>query len=141
MMMRSRQHTPLDARQFGSYQVLSLLGTGGMGEVFRAHDPRLGRDVAIKTLPREFAGDAERLSRFQREARILATLNHPNIAAIYELEESAGDHYLVMELVDGETLADRLKRTGPLSRADALRIAAQVAAALDAAHQKGIVHR
>src|SRR5262245_2271961 len=129
------------SRQFGSYQVRSLLGRGGMGEVFRAHDTRLGRDVAIKTLPLEFAGDPERLARFQREARTLATLNHPSIAAIYELEESADNNrFLVMELVEGGTLADRLA-TGPLPYAEALRIAAQVAGALDAAHQKGIVHR
>jgi len=128
-------------KQFGSYEVVSLLGRGGMGEVFRAHDPRLNRDVAIKTLPAEFASDPARLSRFQREARTLATLNHTNIAAIYELEESATTSYLVMELVAGGTLADWLVRTGALAFDDAIRIAVQVAAALDAAHQKGIVHR
>ena len=115
---------------------MSLLGRGGMGEVFRAHDPRLGRDVAIKTLPAEFASDPERLSRFQREARTLASLNHTNIAAIYELEESATTSYLVMELAAGGTLADRLVRSGGLAFHDAIRIAVQVAAALDATHQK-----
>jgi Tol biopolymer transport system component len=125
----------------GPYHVLEKLGEGGMGEVFRAYDTKLGRDVAIKRLPPEFAGDPERLSRFQREARVLAALNHPNIAAIYELEESGGGSYLVMELVDGGTLAGRLARSGPLPFDAALRIAVQVAGALDAAHQKGIVHR
>src|SRR4030095_15346553 len=90
-------------KQFGTYEVVSLLGRGGMGEVFLAHDPRLGRDVAIKTLPAEFASDPDRLERFQREARTLAALNHTNIAAIYELEESATTSYLVMELVAGRT--------------------------------------
>jgi hypothetical protein len=91
-------------RQFGPYQIVSPLGTGGMGEVYRAHDSKLGRDVAIKTLPAEFAGDPERLARFRREARTLASLNHPNIAAIYGLEESGDVDCLVLELVEGETL-------------------------------------
>src|SRR5438093_3893316 len=104
----------LIGRQFGPYRVMSLLGAGGMGEVYRAHDSKLGRDVAIKTLPAEFARDPERLARFRREARALATLNHPNIAAIYGLEESNNVDCLVLELVEGETLAERIKRTGPL---------------------------
>jgi serine/threonine protein kinase/Tol biopolymer transport system component len=122
-------------RQFGPYQVLALLGAGGMGEVYRAHDRKLGRDVAVKTLPAEFSRDPERLARFRREARTLASLNHPNIAAIYGLEESEDTDCLVLELVEGETLR------GPLPFADALQIAKQVAEALEAAHGKGIIHR
>jgi Tol biopolymer transport system component len=122
-------------RQFGPYRILSPLGSGGMGEVYRAHDNKLGRDVAIKTLPAEFARDPERLARFRREARTLASLNHPNIAAIYGLEESGEADWLVLELVEGETLR------GPVSIPDALRFAEQIAEALVAAHEKGIVHR
>jgi serine/threonine protein kinase/Tol biopolymer transport system component len=127
--------TGLIGRQFGPYRVVSLLGAGGMGEVYRAHDSKLGRDVAIKTLPAAFARDPERLARFRREARMLASLNHPNIAAIYGLEESGAADCLVLELVEGES------PRGPLSLANALRIAKQVAEALEAAHSKGIVHR
>lgn len=122
-------------RRFGPYRILSLLGAGGMGEVYRAHDDKLGRDVAIKTLPPEFARDPGRLSRLRREARTLAALNHPNVAAIYGLEESADADYLVLELVEGDT------PRGPLSLAAALELADQVAAALEAAHRHGIVHR
>ena len=122
-------------RKFGPYLIGSLLGAGGMGEVYRAHDSKLGRDVAIKTLPYEFAGDPERLARFRREARTLASLNHPNIAAIYDLEESGDVDCLVLELVEGETLR------GPLPVAEALDHARQVAEALEAAHATGIVHR
>ena len=125
----------LSGRQYGPYRILSLLGAGGMGEVYRAHDSKLGRDVAIKTLPPEFARDPGRLARLRREARTLASLNHPNIAAIYGLEESAEADYLVLELVEGETLR------GPLPLAAALDLAYQVAAALEAAHEHGIVHR
>jgi len=125
----------------GSYEIRSLLGKGGMGEVYLAYDPRLGREVAIKTLPLEFARDPERLARFQREARMLAALNHPNIASIFGLEESGGSTFLVLELVEGETLAERLKRAGPAPLEDTLRIARQVAEALEAAHAKGITHR
>ncbi|HEV2200135.1 MAG TPA: protein kinase [Bryobacteraceae bacterium] len=127
-------------REFGPYRIVSPLGAGGMGEVYRAHDSKLGRDVAIKTLPREFARDPERLARLRREARTLASLNHPNIAAIYGLEESGDVDCLVMELVEGETLADRLK-SGPLTIAEALGLAEQIAEALGAAHDKGIIHR
>src|SRR5579864_227548 len=127
-------------RQVGPYRIVSPLGVGGMGEVYRAHDSKLGRDVAIKTLPAEFARDPERLARFRREARTLASLNHPNIAAIYGLEESGDVDCLVMELVEGETLADRLKK-GPLPLAEALRFAEQIAEAVGAAHDKGIIHR
>jgi serine/threonine protein kinase len=122
------------------YEITSQLGKGGMGEVYRARDQKLGRDVAIKVLPEEFAKDADRVARFQREAKLLASLNHPNIAAIYGLEESAGTNFLVLELVEGETLADRLKR-GPLAVEECLRLALQVAEALEAAHEKGVIHR
>ncbi len=111
-----------------------------MGEVYRARDTKLGRDVAIKILPVGFTADPERRARFAREARLLATLNHPHIGAIYGLEESDGVAALVLEFVDGPTLADRLEH-GPLPIADALAIARQIAEALDAAHEKGIVHR
>jgi eukaryotic-like serine/threonine-protein kinase len=124
----------------GPYHVLSKLGEGGMGEVYRAHDSKLGRDVAIKILPEHFTADPERRARFAREARVLATLNHPNIAAIYGLEESSGATALVLELVEGMTLAERIER-GPLKLSQALAVAHQIADALDAAHEKGIVHR
>src|ERR1700756_49461 len=99
----------------GSYEVLAPIGAGGMGEVYQAHDTKLGRDVAIKVLLEAFAHDPERLSRFQREAKMLAALNHPNIATIHGLEKSNGTSYLVMELVSGETLAERVKRDGAVS--------------------------
>ena len=126
--------------RLGPYTIVAPLGAGGMGEVYRAHDSKLGRDVAIKILPAHFTADPERRSRFAREARLLATLNHPNIGGIYGLEETDGVTALVLELVEGPTLADRLAR-GRLPIAEALAIARQIAAALDAAHQKGIVHR
>ena len=126
--------------QLGSYEIVSLLGKGGMGEVYRARDLRLKREVAIKILPEEFSRDPERVSRFQREGETLATLNHPNIAAIYDLQEVNATRVLVMEVVEGETLADRLQR-GRLTLDEALRLAAQIADALEAAHDKGIVHR
>ena len=127
-------------RQLGPYTIVAPLGAGGMGEVYRAHDSKLGRDVAIKVLPPHFMSDPERRARFAREARALATLNHPHIGAIYGLEEAEGVTALVLELVEGPTLADRLAR-GPLPVSDALAIARQIADALDAAHEKGIVHR
>jgi Tol biopolymer transport system component len=130
----------LCGRQLGSYKVLSLLGAGGMGEVYQAHDTKLGRKVAIKILPSAFVHDPERLSRFEREARVLAALNHPNIATIHGLEESGGVHYLVMELVPGETLAERITR-GALPIEEALKIGGQIAEALEAAHEKGVIHR
>ena len=126
--------------KLGPYQIVSRLGAGGMGEVYRARDARLDRDVAIKALPDAFAKDPERLSRFEREAKLLASLSHPNIAGILGLEEARGARYLVLELVDGETLAERLAR-GALSLADTLDLGRQVAAALEAAHERGIVHR
>ena len=110
----------------GHYELLSLIGKGGMGEVYRAHDSKLGRDVAVKVLPELFARDSDRLARFKREARSLASLNHPNIAAIYGLEESGDIHYLVMELVPGETLQDRLRREGPVPLEEALGITTQI---------------
>src|ERR1700732_2219730 len=124
----------------GSYEVTAQIGAGGMGEVYQAHDTKLGRDVAIKVLPEAFARDPERLSRFQREAKMLASLNHPNIATIHGLEQSGGTSYLVMELVSGETLAERVK-AGPLGIEEALKIAVQIAEALEAAHEKQIIHR
>ena len=101
--------------RLGSYELVAQIGAGGMGEVYQAHDTKLGRDVAIKVLPEAFAHDPERLSRFQREAKMLASLNHPNIATIHGLEQANGTSYLVMELVSGETLADRVKREGALA--------------------------
>jgi eukaryotic-like serine/threonine-protein kinase len=127
--------------KLGSYQITGAIGAGGMGEVYQAHDTKLGRDVAIKVLPEAFAHDPERLSRFQREAKMLASLNHPNIAHIYGLEENAGASYLVMELVPGDTLADRIKRSGAIPVDEAINIAKQMAEALEAAHEKGIIHR
>ena len=126
--------------QIGVYRIMSLLGAGGMGEVYRARDTKLQRDVAIKVLPADFAADPERLARLQREARVLASLSHPHIGAIHGFEDSSGISALVLELVEGPTLAERLDR-GPVSIGDALTIARQIAEALDAAHEKGIVHR
>ncbi len=131
---------PLVGRRFGPYLVRSPLGAGGMGEVYRAHDEQLGREVAIKILPRLFSSDPERLARFEGEARMLAALNHPHISAIYGLEHVDGSPALVLELVEGETLAERIAK-GPLPVADAFTIARQIAEALDAAHERGIVHR
>jgi serine/threonine protein kinase len=127
--------------KLGSYEVVAQIGAGGMGEVYQAHDTKLGRDVAIKVLPEAFAHDAERLARFQREAKMLAQLNHTNIATIYGLEHSNDTHYLVMELVPGDTLAQRIKRDGAVPVEEALIIAKQIAEALEAAHEKGIIHR
>ncbi len=124
----------------GVYEVVSLLGSGGMGEVYRARDERLKRDVALKILPEFFAGDPERLARFQREAQVLAALNHPHVADIYGLEESNGYRALVLELVEGETLADRIAR-GAIPVDEALPLARQVAEALEYAHEHGVVHR
>ncbi|HEY1339466.1 MAG TPA: protein kinase [Bryobacteraceae bacterium] len=126
--------------RIGPYEISGSLGAGGMGEVYRARDARLNRDVAIKTLPAGFADDPNRLARFQREAQVLASLSHPNIAAIYGLEESEGVRGLVMELVDGPTLGDRIA-AGPMTVEEALPIARQIADALEAAHEKGVVHR
>jgi hypothetical protein len=127
--------------QLGSYEIQSAIGAGGMGEVYQAHDTKLGRDVAIKVLPEAFAHDPERLSRFQREAKMLAALNHPNIATIYGLEQSNDTSYLVMELVSGQTLQQRIAREGRLPIEEALGLCRQIAEALEAAHEKGIIHR
>ena len=132
--------TPLTGRRLGAYQVHERIGVGGMGEVYRARDTKLGRDVAIKILPKLFTSDPDRLARFEREARVLASLNHPHIGAIYGLEDAGGVRALVLELVDGETLEDRIAH-GPIHLNDTLTIARQIADALDAAHEKGIVHR
>src|SRR5262245_58291716 len=132
----------LTGRRIGVYQIHALLGAGGMGEVYRARDTKLGRDVAIKVLPHTFTADPDRLARFEREARVLASLNHPHIAAIHGIEESDGIRALVLELVEGATLARRIaaRKTG-LPVKEAIDIARQIADALDAAHEKGIVHR
>jgi eukaryotic-like serine/threonine-protein kinase len=127
-------------KTLGYYEIESLLGAGGMGEVYRARDTKLGRSVAVKVLPEAFANDSDRLPRFEREAKVLASLNHPNIAALYGMEESGGIHFLAMELVEGETLSERLRR-GPVPVEEAMKIAHQIAEALEAAHEKGIVHR
>ncbi|OFW21476.1 MAG: hypothetical protein A3H97_16070 [Acidobacteria bacterium RIFCSPLOWO2_02_FULL_65_29] len=151
---------PLTAgARLGPYEIVSALGAGGMGEVYRARDTRLGRSVAIKVLPDEVATDPDRIARFEREAKVLASLNHPNIAALFGMEESGGRHFLVMELVEGETLAERIaKGSGPKAQgiqpsalgaqpytglpvAEALAIALQIAEALEAAHESGIIHR
>src|SRR2546422_9977516 len=126
--------------RIGPYTVTAPLGEGGMGIVFRAHDTKLQRDVALKLLPEHFAENVDRLLRFQREAQVLASLNHPNIAQIYGLEESTGTRCIVMELVEGQTLQERLKR-GPIPIEEALPIAKQIAEALEAAHESGLVHR
>src|SRR5262245_36620751 len=125
--------------QLGAYQITTLLGKGGMGEVYRARDTKLGRDVAIKALPDGFSRDPERLARFEREAQALASLNHPNIAIIHELKEVEGSKYLILELIEGDTLAERIAR-GPLAIDEALDIAQQIAEALEAAHEKSVVH-
>ena len=126
--------------QLGPYEIVSAIGAGGMGEVYRARDKSLKRDVALKILPESFSADVERLARFQREAEVLASLNHPNIAAIYGLENGEGVKALVMELVEGEDLAERLAR-GFTPLDEALPIAKQIAEALEAAHEQGIIHR
>src|SRR5262244_3151100 len=123
--------------RLGSLEITALLGKGGMGEVYRARDMKLKRDVAIKILPDEFSRDPDRLGRFQREAEVLASLNHPNIAAIHDLEETSGTRYLVLELVEGETLADRITR-GPIPVEEALNIATQISEALESAHERWI---
>ena len=128
-------------RTFGQYEILEPLGAGGMGEVYRARDTTLDRDVAVKMLPEDFATGHDHLARFRREAKLLASLNHANIATIHGLEEADGVSFIVMELVEGETLAQRIEGSGPIEVAEALRIAGQIAEALEAAHEQGIVHR
>src|SRR5215469_11422134 len=126
--------------RLGQYEILSALGAGGMGEVYRARDTKLGRDVALKVLPDSLGHDLERLARFEREAHLLATLNHAHIAHIHGFEDSTGVPALVMELVEGPTLADQIAQ-GPIPLDEALPIAKQIAEALEAAHEQGIVHR
>ena len=126
--------------QVGSCEILERIGAGGMGEVYRARDTKLGREVAIKALPDSLAHDVNRLARFEREAQVLAALNHPNLAVIHELKEAAGSRYLILELVEGETLAERLAQ-GPLPLDEALPLARQIAEGVEAAHDKGIIHR
>ena len=122
------------------YEITNHIGSGGMGDVYQATDTKLGRSVAIKFLPEAFSHDSDRVARFQREARVLAALNHPNIAAIHGVEEIDTRHFLVMELVLGETLADRIKR-GAIPIDEALPSAKQIVEALEEAHDKGIIHR
>src|SRR5262245_35823944 len=124
----------------GAYQIVEPLGKGGMGEVYRARDAKLGRDVAIKVLPEDFARDPERVARFQREAQDLASLNHANIGAIYDLQKHGNTEFLILELVEGETLSERIAR-GPIPADETVEIGKQIADALAAAHEKGIVHR
>ena len=126
--------------RLGSYEILVAIGAGGMGEVYRAKDTKLKRDVALKILPAAFTSDPDRLARFKREAQVLASLNHPNIAAIYGFEDSGSTHTLVMELVEGEDLSAYIAR-GPMSMAESLPIARQIIDALEAAHDAGIIHR
>ena len=126
--------------RLGPYSVTAKIGEGGMGEVWQARDTKLDRDVALKVLPEAFTSDPDRLARFEREAKVLASLNHPNIGSIYGLEEAEGVRALVLELVEGPTLADRIKQ-GPISIDEALPIAKQIAEALEAAHEAGVIHR
>src|SRR5215467_14387156 len=126
--------------RIGCYDIAGVLGAGGMGEVYRARDTKLGRDVALKVLPSTLAAETDRLARFRREAQVLGALNHPNIAQIYGFEDSGSTHALVLELVKGPTLADRIAK-GPLPLDEALAIATQIAEALEAAHEQGIIHR
>jgi eukaryotic-like serine/threonine-protein kinase len=128
-------------QRLGIYEIVSAIGKGGMGEVYRARDTKLQRDVAIKVLPESLATDRDRLARFEREAQLLAALNHPHIAAIYGVDTVGETQFLVLELVEGDTLADRIARGGALSLSEALAIARQIAEALQAAHDKGIIHR
>src|SRR5687768_2714076 len=126
--------------RLGAYEIVALLGRGAMGEVYRAHDTRLGREVAIKVLPAEFAADDDRRARFEREARLISQVNHPNICTLFDIVEGQQAPFLIFELVEGETLQQRLLR-GPLPLREALRCASGIAAALEAAHSKGIIHR
>src|ERR1700693_2645703 len=126
--------------QLGPYQITAPLGAGGMGEVYRARDTRLGRDVAVKILPAEFSADPVRKQRFEREAKTISSLNHPNICTLHDVGSQNGMEYLVMECVEGETLAKRLEK-GPLPLEQVLKYGMQIADALDKAHRSGIVHR
>ncbi|MCH7604066.1 MAG: serine/threonine protein kinase [Planctomycetes bacterium] len=132
--------TPAAGSQLGPYTITREIGRGGMGVVYLARDSRLDREVAIKCLPDELADDAERLARFEREAKLLASLNHPHIATIFGIEEADGNQYIILEYVEGETLAERLQR-GAIPVNEALPIAGQIAEAMEAAHEKGVIHR
>src|SRR5262245_37199836 len=140
-----RIHMPVtNGTRLGVYEVVAPLGAGGMGEVYRAHDTKLGRAVAIKVLPDAVASDPERIGRFEREAKVLASLNHPNIAGLFGMEQSGDRVFLVMELVDGETLAERIAAahaTAGFAPAELLAIATQIAEGVESAHERGIVHR
>src|SRR5712671_913274 len=135
-----RQLALTPGTRLGPYEILAALGAGGMGEVYRAHDTKLNRNVAVKVLPDSFASDPERVARLQREAHVLASLNHPNVAHIHGFEDSASGRALVMELVEGEDLTQRIAR-GAIPYEEALPIARQIADALEAAHEQGIIHR
>src|SRR5947209_14123516 len=126
--------------RLGSYEVLAPIGKGGMGEVWKALDTKLGRDVALKILPAAFASDPDRMARFEREARVLASLDHPNIAAIYGLEESDGVRALVLALINGPTLAESIAQ-GPIPLEEAIHVARQIADAVEYAHERGVIHR
>ncbi|MCU1288656.1 MAG: serine/threonine protein kinase with repeat, partial [Acidobacteria bacterium] len=130
----------INGQHIGHYEILSAIDAGGMGEVYLAHDSRLDRKVALKTLPKEFAEDADRMSRFVREAKSASALNHPNIITIHEIGESEGTHYIATEFIDGKTL-NEYARASPLDYKSALEIAVQIASALNEAHTAGIVHR
>src|ERR1700682_5569467 len=125
--------------KLGPYEILAPLGAGGMGEGYRAHDPRLKPDVAIKVLPAELSFDPDRMARFEREARLLASLDHPNIGAIYGLEESNGTRALILALIEGPTLADRITLGRPIPLEEAIYIAKQIAEALEYAHERGVI--
>src|SRR4051812_23515567 len=126
--------------QLGPYKIVALIGSGGMGEVYRARDTRLLRDVALKTLPASFTNDPDRLRRFEQEARAVAALNHPNIVSVHDVGEAQGVHYIVSELLEGESLRERIPSTG-LPPRKAIELAVQLANGLAAAHEKGIIHR
>jgi serine/threonine-protein kinase len=137
--MRRQISSHMIGTKLAHYEITSHLGSGGIGEVYEATDTKLGRSVAIKFLPDAFSHDSERVARFEREARVLASLNHSNIAAIHGLEESGEHKFRVMELVEGETLAERIKR-GPIPVWESLGIAKQIREALEAAHERGVIH-
>src|SRR5512132_2728727 len=126
--------------RLGPYEIVAPLGAGGMGEVYRARDARLGREVAIKVLPKDLAATPEIRARFEREARLISSFNHPNICTVHDVGHEGDDFYLVMELIEGQSLADRLQQ-GPLPTGDVLRFGIQIADALDKAHRAGIIHR
>src|SRR5438874_8477003 len=139
--MQAGEARKKSGQKIAHYSIVAKIGEGGMGEVYRASDSKLNRDVALKLLPDEFARDSDRMARFKREAQLLASMNHPGIAAIFGFEEADGGAFaLVMELVEGQTLAERITQ-GPIPLQEALPLARQIAEALQAAHEKGIIHR